>query len=135
MTHRHRLPALSPLAVILLILARAPAAAAHTDTVAPSAFTPERAAASIAVLVGLAGVVLGRQALTRPAAAGARRSGSLALLAGLTSLVVGGLVVATAKGGFGTGHGLAGGILALLAGTTSVVMVGLARTRSRGAAD
>lgn len=132
MIHRYALPAISPL-VVVLALARS--AAAQADPSVPFAVTPERLAASLAALIGLAGVALGGRALAHPRAANAQRAGNLALLAGLTSLVVGGLVVATAQGGFGTGHGLAGGIVALLAGAFSVVIVGFARTRSRSAAD
>ena len=49
-------------------------------------------------------------------------------------LILGGVVVVTAKGGLGTGHGLGGGIVAMIIGLIGVISGGLARTRSRRSA-
>ena len=46
-------------------------------------------------------------------------------------LVVGGLVVATANGGLGTGNGLGGGVVAMILGLIGMVLGGLALARSR----
>jgi hypothetical protein len=109
-------------------------AAAPAGSVSPLLVTPERLAASVASLIGMIGVAAGALALLR-----ARRSGvsapvgNLAFFAGLVSVAVGGFVVATAKGGLGTGHGLAGGVLALVAGSLSVALAGLTRIYTRRA--
>ena len=55
----------------------------------------------------------------------------MALVLAPIGLVVGGLVVATADGGFGTGHGLAGGIVAMIVGLIGTALGGLALSRSR----
>ena len=79
--------------------------------------------------LGLAGVVIGLLALVR---AGNRRRGAVvALVAGLAGAVVGGLVVAAAEGGPGTGYGIVGGYVALVVGVIAVVLGGLALARSR----
>jgi len=121
--------------VILLLLgfALATPAAAQADSVSPFVVTPGRLAASVASLIGVFGVVAGARAATRARRAGAPRTGHLALLAGVISMAVGGLVVATAKGGLGTGHGLGGGIVSLVTGSMSVALAGLARTARRRA--
>jgi len=108
--------------------------AAQAVSVSPLAVTPGRLAASLAALIGLIGVAAGAVSLARARRSdNAPRRGNLALLAGLISMAVGGLVVTTAKGGFGTGHGLGGGILALVAGSLSVTLAGLTRTCARRA--
>jgi len=116
-------------AVFLLGSAIAPSAA-QADSVSPLAMTPERLAASVASLIGLIGVAAGALALRARRSGSAPRTGNLPVLAGLISMIGGGLVVATAKGGLGTGHGFGGGILALVAGSMSVALARLARTRT-----
>ena len=70
---------------------------------------PGRLVATVAALVGLAGVVIGGLALARSAGrigtGNGRRGAIVALVAGLTGMVIGGLVVAAAEGGPGTGYG------------------------------
>ena len=96
--------------------------------------TPERLAASVAALIGVIGVNIGGLALSRAGRRGnVARTGNLALLAGLISMAVGALVVGTAQGGLGTGHGLGGGVVALLAGSISVALAWLTRTRTQRA--
>ena len=55
----------------------------------------------------------------------------MALVAGLIGMVIGGLVVAAADGGPGTGNGLVGGFVALVMGLIAMVLGGLALARSR----
>jgi Family of unknown function (DUF6223) len=82
----------------------APAAAQVSDqppAVSVYTLTPERIAATVAAVVGLVGAVIG------------------------------GLVVATADGGLGTGNGLGVGIVAMVVGLIGVALGGLALARSR----
>jgi len=55
----------------------------------------------------------------------------VALVAGLTGVVIGGLVVAAAEGGPGTGYGIVGGFAALVLGLIATVLGWLALARSR----
>ncbi|MGW7445175.1 DUF6223 family protein [Kitasatospora sp. NPDC054795] len=100
-----------------------------------SGLTPERAWATAAALLALAGVVIGGLALARSAGRVGNGSGGrgaiAALVAGLIAVVNGGLVVVTADGGLGTGNGIAGGYVALVLGLIAVILGGLTRTRSR----
>jgi hypothetical protein len=87
---------------------------------------------TVAVVVGLIGVVLGGPALARSRRAGNGRTGAIvAAVLGLISLVIGGLHAANSAGGFGTGNGLAGAIVAIALGLISMVLGGLALARSR----
>jgi hypothetical protein len=129
MSIRRRIAVVS---LLLLVFVLATPTAAQADSVGPLVFTPGRLVASVASLVGVFGVAAGALSLARARRSGnAPRRGNLALLAGLISMAVGGLVVATAKGGLGTGHGLGGGVVALVMGSVSVVLAGLTRTRTR----
>jgi hypothetical protein len=53
------------------------------------------------------------------------------LVLGPIGLVIGGLVVAAADGGLGTGNGLAGGVVAMVVGLIGMALGGLALVRSR----
>ena len=57
--------------------------------------------------------------------------GLVALVLGPIGLVLGGLVVATADGGLGTGNGLGGGIVAMMVGLIGMALGGLALARYR----
>jgi hypothetical protein len=57
----------------------------------------------------------------------------MALAAGLVGMAIGGLVVAAADGGPGTGYGIVGGYVALVVGLGAVVLGGLTLSRSRRA--
>jgi hypothetical protein len=85
---------------------------------------------TVAIVVGLAGVIAGWLALVRP---GRPVPAVVALAAGLVSVVVGGLHMANSAGGFGTGNGLAGAMVAVVLGLGGMVTGGLARVRSRRA--
>jgi hypothetical protein len=58
----------------------------------------------------------------------------VALVRGPIALVGGGLVVATANGGLGTGNGVGGGVVAMLVGLIGMTLGGLALARSRRSA-
>jgi Family of unknown function (DUF6223) len=116
----------------------APAAAQVSDqppAVSAYSLTPERIAASGAVVVGLVGAVIGGLALARSAgrigAGNGRRGAIVALVLGPIGLTIGGLVVVTADGGLGTGHGLGGGVVAMMVGLIGIALGGLALARSR----
>jgi len=104
------------------------------STVDAHTLTADRLVATAAVLVTLAGAIIGGLALLRPAGRYRRRGPTVAVAAGVTGLVAGGLVLATADGGPGTGNGVVGGYAAVAIGLVAAVLGGLARARSRRAA-
>jgi Family of unknown function (DUF6223) len=90
-------------------------------------------AATVAVLA-VVGVVIGGLALARPASrfiACGRLGAIAALVAGLIAVVNGGLVLAIANGGPGSGNGVVGGAAALVLGLIDMVLGGLAMGRRR----
>lgn len=97
----------------------------------PGAYTitPGRLVGSAAVLLALAGVVIGLRALAR--GGNGRRNALIALFAGVAGLATGGAVVAAAQGGPGTGYGIVGGFAALGIGLVATVLGWLALARSR----
>ena len=93
--------------------------------------TSRRLWALLADVLALIGVIVGGLALARPAAG---RLGALAGLAtGLIAGVNGGLVLAVANGGPGSGNGVIGGAGALVLGVMAMALGGLALVRSRRA--
>ena len=75
------------------------------------ALSPGRLGAIVAVLVGVAGVVMGGLAMARSGSRSGRnerRSALVALMTGLLGAAIGGLIVATSGSGIGTGKGWAG---------------------------
>src|SRR5262245_23908520 len=100
--------------------------------------TIRRLWASAAALLALVGVAIGGLALTRPAngsrtATSGRQGAIVALAAGLVAAVNGGLNVAVASGGPGSGNGVVGGAAAFVLGLIGIGLGGLALTRSRRA--
>ena len=96
--------------------------------------TPRRLWATTAAALGLAGVVIGSLALVRTASrlGTSGRLGAIgALVAGLIAVVNGGLNLALANGGPGTGNGVVGGAAAFVLGIIAVALGGLALTRRR----
>jgi hypothetical protein len=96
--------------------------------------TPRRLWATTTVVLALLGVVIGGMAMYR----GARRIGNhgqrgaiVAVVAGLIAAVNGGLNLAIANGGPGTGNGVVGGAAAFVLGLIALGLGGLALTRSR----
>jgi hypothetical protein len=92
--------------------------------------TAGRLWATSAALLGLVGAVVGGQALARSR----RRTGTgafVALGSGLVAMVGGGVNLAVADGGPGTGNGVVGGALALMVGLLAMIFGGLALARSR----
>ena len=97
--------------------------------------TPRRLWATIIALLALVGVVTGGQALRRSAVPNrtdhVKMRAGVGFLAGLIAVVNGGLNLAVAKGGPGTGNGVVGGAAAVVLGLTAMVLSGLALARSR----
>ncbi|GAA4916742.1 hypothetical protein HD597_005579 [Nonomuraea thailandensis] len=108
---------------------------AQPDPVSAYSLTSGRLWSLVAALLGLAGVAAGGLALFRSRAGGrSGRTGAFAaVVAGAAGAVIGGLVVAAAEGGPGTGYGIVGGYVALVVGLAAVVVggLGLARLRRR----
>jgi uncharacterized protein DUF6223 len=112
--------------------------AAHVSEPAASTvydLTVRRLCATAAALLALVGVVVGVLALVRPVrrfgTASGRLGAILALVVGLIAAVTGGLNVAVATGGPGTGNGVVGGAAAFVLGLIAVATGGLALARSR----
>jgi hypothetical protein len=97
--------------------------------------TARRLWATVALLLALAGVVIGGLALGRPASRFGTDSGRLgavtALVAGLLAVANGGLNLAMANGGPGTGNGVVGGAAAFVLGLIAMALGALALTRCR----
>jgi Family of unknown function (DUF6223) len=100
--------------------------------------TPRRLWATTVAVLALVGVVIGGLALARPASRFGTASGRLgaivalvALVAGLIAVVNGGLNLAIANGGPGTGNGVVGGAAAFVLGLIALGIGGLALARYR----
>jgi hypothetical protein len=99
--------------------------------------TPRRLWATTADVLALAGVVIGIAAMYR---AGrrignhGRRGAVVAMVAGLVAAFNGGLNLAVATGGPGTGNGVIGAAGAFVLGMLAMTLGGLALARSRRAA-
>ena len=96
--------------------------------------TPRRFWASAAAGLALVGVGIGGLAVRRAARRignHGRRGAIVALAAGLIALVNGGLNLAVATGGPGTGNGVVGAAAALVLGLIGMALGGLALARSR----
>jgi hypothetical protein len=85
-----------------------------------------RLGASVACLLGLAGVIIVLVRLF------GRRGPVVALTAGVLGMAVGGVVVATSDSGIGTGNGRGGAYVALVVGAAAVVLA-LIRRRTPAA--
>lgn len=122
-------------AVLIGVVAFATPAAADIaiqQTDAPSyALTAGRLWSVIAAVLGLIGVAIGLLARTRRLGATKtrQRSTALGLGTGMAGAIIGGVVVAVADGGPGSGSGIVGGYMALLIGLLAIVPCGLALNR------
>jgi len=124
-------------AVLFAGLVYAVLLAAHTSEAAPTTVhgvTLRRLWATAAALLALAAVASGCVALYR----GVRRTGKSGRLGALVALVAGpiagingGLNLAVATGGPGTGNGVVGGAVAFVLGLIAIVLGWIALTRSR----
>lgn len=104
------------------------------------AMSSGRLGATVAYAAGLTSLALGVLALRSArrldpvgddAPAAWWRAPTVPIWLGLFGLALGGLVVAAADGGVGTGDGLGGGVIAVALGVVGVVVGGLARARRR----
>jgi hypothetical protein len=96
--------------------------------------TTDRVWATAAVLLALAGAVIGVLALARSRRTGTgngRRGAIVAVAAGLFAALNGVLVLVTADGGPGTGNGVIGGYAALVLGLIAAGLGTPVLTRSR----
>ena len=107
---------------------------AQPPTVGSFTLTTARFWATAAALLGLAGAIISGLALTRSARRignGGRRGAIVAIAAGPIAAIGGGLTLAMADGGPGTGNGVVGGAVAVVLGLIAIVLGGLALPRSR----
>ena len=96
--------------------------------------TPRRLWATIVAVLGLVGVVVGTLALYRAARRignHGRRGAIVALVLGPIASLNGGLNLAVANGGPGTGNGVVGGAAAFVLGLIALALGGLALARRR----
>src|SRR6185436_17084427 len=118
--------------LVYAVLVAAHLSAPATGTV--SGVTLRRLWATTAVMLALVGVAIGGMALSRPRNRGTR-SGQLraiaALAAGLIGVLNGGLNLAIAEGGPGTGNGVVGGAAAFVLGLIAMAIGALALMRGR----
>jgi len=124
-------------AALFVAFVHAVLVAAHLSTSAATTvqgLTPRRVWASVAIALGLAGVIAGSMSLVR----GARRIGNrgrkgaiVALVTGVLAVINGGLNLAVATGGPGSGNGVVGGAAAFVLGLIGMAMGGLNLFRSR----
>jgi len=118
--------------LVHLVLVAAHVSGPVTNTV--HGLTPRRLWATTAVALGLTGVIIGSMALVRAARRignRGRNGATLALVAGIIAVVNGGLNLAVATGGPGTGNGVVGGAAAFVLGLIGTALGGLALSRSR----
>jgi Family of unknown function (DUF6223) len=123
-------------AALFAVLVHAVLVAAHVSgplTNQVHGMTLRRLWATMAVGLGFAGVIIGSMALVRAA----RRIGNhgrngaiVAVVAGIIALVNGGLNLAVATGGPGTGNGVVGGAAAFVLGLMGMALGWLALSRS-----
>ena len=114
----------------VLVVAHASEPAANTV----HAFTARRAWATTASLVALVGVFSGGMATYRSfrhAGTFERRGAIVALVAGPIAGINGGLNLAVATGGPGTGNGVVGAAVAFVLGLIAIALGGAALARSR----
>ena len=129
----HVLAAVALIGVFGLAAPTAGQVSDQSPTVTVTTLTPERIVASAAAVVGLIGAIIGGLALLRSVRRignSGRRGAIVALILGPISLVTGGLIVATADGGLGTGNGIAGGFVAIALSLIGMALSGLALARS-----
>ncbi|MFF5446280.1 DUF6223 family protein [Streptomyces sp. NPDC012888] len=121
--HRHATAALLAVLFTLAAPGTAHAAGGVTD------MSAGRFGAAVGAFLGVAGVAAGWRALV-----GAGRVPPVAAIAaGAAGVALGLLVVATSRGGLGTGNGLGGAYVAVLLGLAATALGARARTKRTGA--
>lgn len=93
-----------------------------------------RLGALFAVLVALAGVIIGGRVLAHADRIGSgdgRRRALGATFAGLMGTALGGFVVAVSDGSVGKGNGVGGAVVAMVLGVAATILGGLAVARVR----
>ena len=124
-------------AVLFAALVHAVLVVAHLSNSAATTvqgLTPRRIWATAAMALGIAGVIAGSMALVREARRignRGRKGAILALLTGALAVINGGLNLAVATGGPGSGNGVIGGAAAFVLGLIGTALGGLALSRSR----
>ena len=124
-------------AALFVALVHAVLVAAHLSTSAATTvqgLTPRRVWASVAIALGLAGVIAGSMSLVRAARRignRGRKGAIVALVTGVLAVINGGLNLAVATGGPGSGNGVVGGAAAFVLGLIGMAMGGLNLFRSR----
>lgn len=92
-----------------------------------------RLVATAAAALALIGVAVGGLSVARPTGRfGTARGGLGAVVVGIAGSVSGGMILAFAKGGPGSGNGVVGGAVALVLGVVAIALGGIALARSRG---
>jgi len=106
----------------------------HSAPTTVQGLTPRRIWATVAMALGFAGVIAGSMALLRAV----RRIGNrgrngaiVALVTGALAVINGGLNLAVATGGPGSGNGVIGGAAAFVLGLAGIALGGLTLSRSR----
>ena len=122
-------------AVLFAGLVYAVLRAAHVSepaTVTLHGPTARRLWATGVVVLALCGVIAGGLAVARPAGRFGSMSWRVAIvMTGVIALINGGLVLAVANGGPGSGNGVVGGAAALVLGLTAIVLGSLRVVRAR----
>jgi hypothetical protein len=119
-------------ALVHLVLAAAHLSDSAANTV--QGLTPRRIWATVAIALGIAGVIAGSMALVRAARGiGNRGRGGaiVAMVTGSLAAINGGLNLAVATGGPGSGNGVVGGAAAFVLGFVGMAMGGMTLFRSR----
>lgn len=126
-------------AAVFAVLVHAVLVAAHLSTSSGNTvqgLTARRLWASAAMAVGITGVIAGSMSVVRAARRignRGRHSAVFALTAGILAVINGGLNLAVATGGPGSGNGVIGGAAAFVLGLTSMALGGFSLARSRRA--
>jgi hypothetical protein len=122
-------------AVLFVILVHGVLVAAHRSDPAATTVhgvTVRRVWATTAVALGVASIIAGSMALvraTRGIGNRGRNGAMTGMAAGILAAVNGGLNLAIASGGPGSGNGVVGGAIALVLGTIGIGLCGMALIR------
>lgn len=96
--------------------------------------TPRRLWATAAMIFALAGVAMGGLSLRRSLGntdKARQRNSIIALILGVSAIMSGGLNLAMANGGPGSGNGVVGGAIAIVLGMLAIAMGGILQIRIR----